>query len=226
MAATKRIDGDYTISVSDGGSLTLDTGVSGTTTIAGNLNVQGTTSTIDSATLQIEDNTILLNNNDDVGSTVTAGTAGIEIYRGGGNIANLLFDENGLGDPFWKTDIGLGGASVRFITAPLAQTGTPLFNVIEDTTPQLGADLDTNGSSIVSVTDQNISIVPNGTGEIRAGGPVVLQDTDVPSTVAASNVALYVGTNTGGETELHFKNNSNTGELISKQKAIAYAMIL
>jgi hypothetical protein len=37
-------------------------------------------------------------------------------------------------------------------------------NVVEDTTPQLGGSLDVNGQSIVSVSNGNIVLAPNGTG--------------------------------------------------------------
>jgi hypothetical protein len=40
-----------------------------------------------------------------------------------------------------------------------------LDNVVEDTTPQLGGNLDVNGQQIVSVSNGNISIQPNGTGQ-------------------------------------------------------------
>lgn len=43
-------------------------------------------------------------------------------------------------------------------------------NVIEDTTPQLGGSLDVNGQSIVSVSNGNITITPNGTGTIVLDG--------------------------------------------------------
>jgi hypothetical protein len=39
-----------------------------------------------------------------------------------------------------------------------------LENVVQDTTPQLGGNLDVNGQSIVSDSNGNISITPNGTG--------------------------------------------------------------
>jgi hypothetical protein len=39
-----------------------------------------------------------------------------------------------------------------------------ISNVVEDTTPQLGGALDVNGQSIVSVSNGNIAITPNGTG--------------------------------------------------------------
>ena len=45
-------------------------------------------------------------------------------------------------------------------------TGGGLANVIEDTSPQLGADLDVNGSRIISVNNGNITIAANGIGKI------------------------------------------------------------
>ena len=41
-------------------------------------------------------------------------------------------------------------------------------NVVEDTTPQLGGDLDVNGKKITSVSNGNIAIEPNGTGIVTA----------------------------------------------------------
>ena len=43
-----------------------------------------------------------------------------------------------------------------------------LDNIVEDTTPQLGGDLDVNGNDIVSVSNGDINLVPNGTGEVQA----------------------------------------------------------
>lgn len=44
-----------------------------------------------------------------------------------------------------------------------------LDNVSEDTTPQLGGNLDVNGNSIVSVSNGNITLAPNGTGNVVLG---------------------------------------------------------
>ena len=44
-----------------------------------------------------------------------------------------------------------------------------ISNVVEDTTPQLGGDLDVNGNSIVSVSNGDINITPNGTGNVSLG---------------------------------------------------------
>ena len=45
-----------------------------------------------------------------------------------------------------------------------------LENVVEDTTPQLGGNLDVNGNSIVSTSNGNITISPNGTGSVIIDG--------------------------------------------------------
>jgi len=39
--------------------------------------------------------------------------------------------------------------------------------VVDDTSPQLGGDLDVNGNDIVSTSNDDINIVPNGTGAIN-----------------------------------------------------------
>lgn len=43
-------------------------------------------------------------------------------------------------------------------------------NVVEDTSPQLGGSLDVNGNAIVSVSNANISITPNGSGKVILDG--------------------------------------------------------
>jgi hypothetical protein len=62
-------------------------------------------------------------------------------------------------DPFFEVDQQAG-----FVTIP---EGSIAFNLLSDETPQLGGDLDVNGNSIVSTSDGNIDIVPNGSGIVR-----------------------------------------------------------
>ncbi len=45
-----------------------------------------------------------------------------------------------------------------------------ISNVVEDTSPQLGGNLDVNGNTIVSTSDGNINLVPDGTGEVQING--------------------------------------------------------
>ena len=51
-----------------------------------------------------------------------------------------------------------------------SDTDTGITDVVQDTTPQLGGNLDVNGQSIVSVSNGNITITPNGTGSIVLDG--------------------------------------------------------
>lgn len=86
-------ESDYRVRVQSSGSITLDTGVNtGTVYITGNLEVQGTTTTINTADLTIEDNIILLNKGE-TGAGVTEGTSGLEIDRGSLDKAQFLWDE-------------------------------------------------------------------------------------------------------------------------------------
>jgi len=61
-------------------------------TITGNLTVNGTTVTVNAETVEVEDNLLLINNGE-AGSGVTAGVAGIEVDRGSGTNYQFLFEE-------------------------------------------------------------------------------------------------------------------------------------
>ena len=102
-------ESDYRLKVQTGGTITLDTGSdTGVVYITGNLEVQGTTTTIDTANLTIEDNIILLNKGE-TGAGVTEGTSGIQIDRGSFDDAQLVWDE--AVDKFrfqTITDVGVG----------------------------------------------------------------------------------------------------------------------
>jgi len=50
---------------------------------------------------------------------------------------------------------------------------TVATDVLGDTSPQLGGSLDVNGQSIVSVSNGNITITPDGTGSIILDGSIV-----------------------------------------------------
>ena len=79
------IDGVPEITIDASGGTTV-------TTIAGDLTVSGTTTTVNSTDLNITDNVILLNK-DEVGAGITLGSAGIEIERGSLTNAKWIYDE-------------------------------------------------------------------------------------------------------------------------------------
>ena len=68
-------------------------------TVQGNLFVQGNTTVVDSTNTSVSDNIIVLNNGEP-GSAVTAGSAGIEIDRGSAGNVSFLFRES---DGNWTT---------------------------------------------------------------------------------------------------------------------------
>ncbi len=43
-------------------------------------------------------------------------------------------------------------------------------DVVDDTTPQLGGNLDTNDKNIITVSNRDINLYPNGTGAVEVGG--------------------------------------------------------
>ena len=57
-------------------------------------------------------------------------------------------------------------AALSLTESQISDFGTYLSNVSEDTTPQLGGNLDVNGYDIVSVTNGDITLDPNGSGVV------------------------------------------------------------
>ena len=52
------------------------------------------------------------------------------------------------------------------LTSLLGAHGGGISNIVEDTTPQLGGDLDVNGNDIVSTSNGDIDLNPNGSGVV------------------------------------------------------------
>jgi hypothetical protein len=69
------------------------------------------------------------------------------------------------------TDKALVPSNIGSIdTGDLNDDGTFLKDLSEDTTPQLGGNLDVSGNLITSVSNGNIEVAPNGTGSFRVQG--------------------------------------------------------
>ena len=88
--------------------------------------------------------------------------------------------------------------------------GTGISDVVDDTTPQLGGDLDVNGNDIVSTSNADIDIVPNGTGDVvLAADTVKVGDSGAAATLT-SNGAGTLTVTTGGTENLVLSTNSGT----------------
>jgi hypothetical protein len=84
-------------------------------------------------------------------------------------------------------------------------------DIVEDTTPQLGGDLDVNGHSIVSASNGNINIIPNGSGNINitpTTGKIVLGANDWPAGPGSTGQVL---TTSGGTGVLSWETPSSGG---------------
>ena len=64
---------------------------------------------------------------------------------------------------------GLKKIARSTLVAGLATSGA-ISNVEEDTTPQLGGDLDMNGQDIVTTSNADLELAPNGTGHVTIKG--------------------------------------------------------
>jgi hypothetical protein len=76
-------------------------------------------------------------------------------------------------DVFLAVDTSGGGLKKitrSTIVSGLAVGGVALSNIVEDTTPQLGGNLDMNGQDIVTTSNANIELAANGTGKVVVKG--------------------------------------------------------
>ena len=62
------------------------------------------------------------------------------------------------------------GGLKKISLANLAITSGGISDIVSDTTPQLGGSLDVNGNAIVSASNGNIAITPNGSGKVILDG--------------------------------------------------------
>ena len=141
--------------------------------------------------------------------SITKGTfssAGNRIYNGsnyvalvspslgGANVTLTLPSNDGDTNQVLITD-GSGNLSFSSVSAA---SGAGLSNVVEDTTPQLGGNLDVQTNNIVSTSNRSISILPNGSGK-------VLLDGDGSSGgVAVSDGLIDIFTGTGSVSKVKF----------------------
>jgi len=83
-------------------------------------------------------------------------------------------------------------------------------DVVDDTSPQLGGNLDVNGFDIVSTSNADIDLVPNGTGDVTLQADTVKVGDAGAAAVLTSNGAGTLTVTTGGATDLILNTNSGT----------------
>jgi hypothetical protein len=140
-------NGDYKLIVQKGGEITLDAAYDGATPgvvrITGDLIVEGNTTTVESETLTVRDNIIVVNAGES-GAGVTLDTAGITVDRGSLTDASILFNEN-------VSHLNSSGASVA---------GT--FTFVNDTGALVGlqtCSINTNGQNLYLINAPGNGVV-------------------------------------------------------------------
>lgn len=188
----KIYNSNYKIAVQDGGTITLDTGnLTGDVIVTGNLEVKGTTTTVDSTQVTIADNIIILSSGT-VGTGIPASVgyiSGIEIERGSLPNARWIFDEqlswnlggtNGLG-----TFYAIAGTQKLPINTPgIIAQGNLYVNT---------------GNGVISVTntsdyEEKIWTYIDGVITPDASLNVVVDDDHIPNAKAVKDYVDYIYT--------------------------------
>ena len=105
---------------------------------------------------------------------VTATAAELNILDASGSTIGDLSEISTIAndDVFLALDTSGGGikkVSRSTVVSGLA-TSSAISNVAEDSTPQLGGNLDLNGNDIVTTSNANLDLAPNGTGTVVVRG--------------------------------------------------------
>ena len=92
-------------------------------------------------------------------------------------------------------------------------TSSAISNIVEDTSPQLGGNLDVNGNDIVSTSNANIDILPNGSGVINLDG------NGSSGGVSVSDGLIDIRTGTGNVAKVKFYCESSNAHAQTLQAA-------
>ena len=114
----KASDGTASLTIADTtGAVSLASNL----TVAGDLTINGTTTTLSTQTVEVEDNILQLNTTQASPDTATAATSGISVYRGNGvTQASLIFDD---ADDTWDLTNNLVVAGTSTLTGAQTLTG-------------------------------------------------------------------------------------------------------
>jgi hypothetical protein len=203
MAITKLSSASYVIHPLNGDPIILD---ATEVRITGNLVTLGTETSIETTNTEIFDNIVRLN----AGVTGTPSlNAGLEVERGSSTDVQLRWNEST--DKWQFTNDG----STYYDIGAAPVVGY-LENVVEDTTPQLGGNLDVNGQTILAASG-NIPLL----GNIQINNAL-----GVPSAVSGTTT-IYSATPGSAGSGLFVQNSvSAEQELVTKAKAIVFSLIL
>lgn len=198
MSKIVRVNGDYKIGVSSGGTITFDTGwQTGNLVVTGNLTVYGTQTTVSSENVAIKDNIIVVNDGE-TGAGVTLTTAGIEVDRGSLPNAAFYFDES---VSFYNPVTALNVAGTFVFKNESGTLLGIITNSINTNNTKLAINTGTNYITVIGTTDYERQVLDYSAWDTLSGPIALTSDVDaIPSTQAMVDYVtskLYFGSSTG-----------------------------
>ena len=197
--------GNITFATVSGGSGEANQNAFSTISVSGQSDIAAD-STTDTLTFAAGSNITLTTNasNDTVTITSTASGSVSEAFK----TISVSGQDNVVADGATDTLTIAAGTGMTVTTTAGTDTltfaTTAITSVAGDTSPQLGGDLDVNGNSIVSTSNANIQITPNGTGKVRLDGNVDIQSGEIilKNSGSVSNIKLYCESSNAHYTQL------------------------
>ena len=158
---------------------------------------EGTTDDDNETTLSVIDPTAdrTLNLPNESGTIISTGTTANTFITGQSSIASAGIDSGN--DELLVSDAD-ASTFKRITVDNLISSAGGLTSVAADTTPQLGGNLDVNGNDIVSVSNGNIKLLPNGSGK------VILDGDGSSGGVSITDGLIDIRTGTGEVTKVKF----------------------
>ena len=173
---------------------------------------EGTTDDDNETTLSVIDPTAdrTLNLPNESGTLISTGTTANTFITGQSSIASAGIDSGN--DELLVSDAD-ASTFKRITVDNLISSAGGLTSVAADTTPQLGGNLDVNGNDIVSVSNGNIKLLPNGSGK------VILDGDGSSGGVSITDGLIDIRTGTGEVTKVKFYCESSNAHAQTLQAA-------
>ena len=173
---------------------------------------EGTTDDDNETTLSVIDPTAdrTLNLPNESGTLISTGTTANTFITGQSSIASAGIDSGN--DELLVSDAD-ASTFKRITVDNLISSAGGLTSVAADSSPQLGADLDVNGNDIVSVSNGNINLLPNGSGK------VIIDGNGSSGGVSITDGLIDIRTGTGEVTKVKFYCESSNAHAQTLQAA-------
>ena len=173
---------------------------------------EGTTDDDNKTTLSVIDPTAdrTLNLPNESGTLISTGTTANTFITGQSSIASAGIDSGN--DELLVSDAD-ASTFKRITVDNLISSAGGLTSVAADTTPQLGGNLDDNGNDIVSVSNGNINLLPNGSGK------VIIDGNGSSGGVSITDGLIDIRTGTGEVTKVKFYCESSNAHAQTLQAA-------